>query len=102
MKQRKPSVKRNQAETQGQNDQPEAQKPVSAIFVDALALSRVANAETEQSLVTNLTFHPHGSATIHLKEGTFDIALNDCAISKIEAADGVSVILMLSPAPMAA
>lgn len=90
-----------QHESIGQQERPESQKPIGAIFVNALALSRVAGTQTEQSFVTNLAFHPHGSATIHLKDGKFDIALNDCAASTIDASDGVSVILMLSPAAVA-
>jgi hypothetical protein len=88
-----------QRETSSEHAQANAieQKPIGAIFVDAFALSHVARAQTEQSFVTNLAFHPHGSATIHLKDGKFDIALTDCAAATIDANDGVSAILMLSP-----
>ncbi|WP_321846010.1 hypothetical protein [Paraburkholderia bannensis] len=79
-------------------DNLEQQKPLGAIFVNALALSRVASVQSDQSFVTNLTFEPHGNATIHLKDGQFDIDLHDCAASTIDASDGVSAILMLSPA----
>jgi hypothetical protein len=92
-----------QRETSPEHAQANAieQKPIGAIFVDAIALSRVARVQTEQSFVTNLAFHPHGSATIHLKDGQFDIALTDCAAATIDANDGVSAILMLSPVAVA-
>jgi hypothetical protein len=89
-----------QPESIDQQERPPVQKPIGAIFVDALMLTRVASAQTDLSFVTNLSFHPHGSATIHLKNGEFDITMNQCAASTIDASDGVSAILMLSPAPL--
>ncbi len=92
------TVQSAQPESIDQQKRPPVQKPIGSIFVDALMLTRVASAQTDLSFVTNLTFHPHGSATIHLKNGEFDITMNQCAASTIDASDGVSAILMLSPA----
>jgi hypothetical protein len=101
MKNRQLPLNNEQPETRGLQSRSDTQKPVSSIFVDALSLSRVARAETSQSLVTNLMFRTGGSATIHLKNGQLYVNAKECATTMLDANDGACVVLMLTPEPVA-
>jgi hypothetical protein len=109
MKNRKSGLVNEQSQAHASKNRSEAtipngaallEKPVGAIFVDALALSAVHRTVTDHSSTTNLTFQPRGSATIFLKDGRYDIDTAECAASAIDSSDGSSVIVMLSPAPL--
>ncbi|QGZ61418.1 hypothetical protein [Paraburkholderia acidisoli] len=102
MNTRKQAINNERPNATGAEQDRPAQKPVGAIFVDALALSRATRKQTAQSSVTNLTFHTGATVTIHLKDGVFDIDTKECIASMIDSNDGASVVIMLSPAPSAA
>jgi hypothetical protein len=100
MTDRQPPLENEQPETNGLQIRCADQKPISAVLLDALALSRVARAETSHSVVTNLTFQTGGSVTVHLKNGELYVTMRQCATSMLDSTDGATAILMLTPRPV--